>query len=139
MDLMLIPALGGPERKLAEFPSRVGAYGLKPTWSLDSKWLIVPARAGERVALFRVSAETGESIQITNPNPSFEDVFPSISPDGTSLLFTRNPQLYFTGDLYQMRLDRDAKPVEAPRLMVSGVAFPVWTADGKEIVAAIDN
>jgi serine/threonine protein kinase/Tol biopolymer transport system component len=144
MDLMLIPALGGPERKLAEFPARIGAFGLKPTWSPDSKWLIVPAQAGERTSLFRVSAETGESIQITNPNPAYEDLFPSISPDGASVLFTRNPQIYGQGDLYQMRLDGNAKPVEAPRVMVSGgsvkgVAFPVWTADGKGILVATDN
>jgi eukaryotic-like serine/threonine-protein kinase len=138
-DLMLIPALGGPERKLAEFPSRFGAFGLKPTWSPDSKWLIVPAQVGERIALFRVSAETGESIQITNPNPAFEDLFPSISPDGTSVLFTRNPQLFGQGDLYRMRLDGNAKPLQAPRQMAPGLAFPVWTEDGKEIVAATDN
>jgi eukaryotic-like serine/threonine-protein kinase len=139
MDLMLIPALGGPERKLAEFPTRIGAIGLKPTWSSDSKWLIVPAQDGERTALFRVSTETGESIQITTPGAGFEDIFPSISPEGTSLLFTRNPQLYGQGDLYQVRLDGNAKPLEAPRQMVSGVAFPVWTADGKDIVAATIN
>jgi serine/threonine protein kinase len=144
VDLMLIPALGGPERKLAEFPVRVNASGLKPTWSPDSKWVIVPASAGERMALFRVSVETGESIQITNPDLELEDRYPSISADGTALVFTRNHQLYGTGDLYQVRLDGDAKPVGALRLMVSGgsvkgVAFPVWTPDGKEILAINEN
>jgi len=143
-DLMLIPALGGPERKLAEFPVRSGAFGLRPTWSPDSKWVIVPASAGEHTALFRVSVETGESIQITNPDLGLEDLFPSISPDGTALIFTRNHQIYGTGDLYQVRLDGDAKPVGVPRLVVSGgslggVAFPVWTPDGKEILAINGN
>jgi serine/threonine protein kinase len=143
-DLMLIPALGGPERKLAEFPVRYYANGLKPTWSPDSKWLIVPASAGERMALFRVSVETGESIQITHPDLALEDLYPSISSDGTGLVFTRNHQLYGTGDLYQVRLDGDAKAVGAPRLMISGgssngVAFPIWTPDGKEILAINGN
>ena len=139
-DLILIPALGGPERKLTEFPVRIGVGGLKPTWSPDSKWIIVPASAGERMALFRVSVETGESLQITNPDLGHEDRYPSISPDGTALVFVRNLPIYLFGDLYQLRLDGDAKPVGTPRLMVSGgsvggVAYPVWTPDGKEIVA----
>jgi Tol biopolymer transport system component len=138
VDLMLIPALGGPERKLAEFPARIDGFGLKPVWSPDSKWLVVPASGtGERVALFRVSAETGESIQITDPDPGREDLFPAISPDGSTLIFTRNYQQYIRGDLYQMRLDGNAKPIEVPRLTVAmhGLGFPVWTPDGKEIIA----
>jgi len=140
MDLMLIPALGGPERKLAEFPAEFRSYGLRPTWSPDSKWLIVSALAGERIALFRVSAETGESIQITNPDPGIEDVYPAISPDGADVIFTRNHHIYVQGDLYRMHLDGSARPVEAPRLVLPGgrenwLAFPAWTADGKEILA----
>jgi Tol biopolymer transport system component/DNA-binding winged helix-turn-helix (wHTH) protein len=136
-DLMLIPALGGPERKLAEFPDN-GAG--RPAWSPDSKWLIVPASTGERVALFRVSAETGESIQITNPDPGMEDILPAISPDGSALIFARHLHVYVIGDIYQVRLDGNAIPVGAPRLMLSvnkvnGLGFPAWTPDGKEIIA----
>ncbi len=138
-NLMLIPALGGPERKLAEFPTRLSAFGLRPAWSADSKWLIVPAQVGESVALFRISAETGESTQITKPNPAYEDVFPSISPDGTSLLFSRDPELFALGDLYQVRLDANAMPVGSPRLMMSGVTLSAWTEDGKEIIVSTDN
>jgi serine/threonine protein kinase/WD40 repeat protein len=144
IDLMLIPALGGPERKLAEFPLRFGANGLRPAWSPDSKWIVVPAGDGAHTALFRVSVETGESVRITNPDPGFEDLFPAISPDGRALIFTRHHQLYIEGDLYQVRLDANEKPVELPRLMVvgskvNGAAFPVWTPDGKEIIAATNN
>jgi Tol biopolymer transport system component/predicted Ser/Thr protein kinase len=140
MDLMLIPALGGPERKLAEFPAPLLAFGLRPAWSADSKWIIVPGMAGERTALFRVSAETGEFIQITNPDPAFEDLLPAISPDGTTLLYARVRQIYGWGDLYVMHLDGNAKPVDTPRLLLAGSAgngatFPVWTPDGKEIIA----
>jgi Tol biopolymer transport system component/predicted Ser/Thr protein kinase len=143
IELMLIPALGGPERKLAEFPLRPGANGLRPAWSPDSKWIVVPASDGPSTALFRISVETGESTQLTIPDPGFEDLFPAISPDGTSLIFTRHHQLYIEGDLYKVRLDANEKPVELPHLMVvgskvNGVAFPIWTPDGKEIIAATD-
>jgi serine/threonine protein kinase/WD40 repeat protein len=143
-DLMLIPALGGPERKLAEFPAQILSFGLKPAWSVDSKWIIVPGMVGERTALFRVSAETGESLQITNPDPGLVDVFPAISTDGVTLVFNRGRPPYDPGDIYQVRLDGDAKPVGAPRLLASAgggksLTAPVWTPDGKEILAINEN
>jgi hypothetical protein len=41
--LMLIPALGGPERKLAELHTWTDAQGSGATWSANSKWLVLPA------------------------------------------------------------------------------------------------
>jgi len=139
-DLMLIPALGGPERKLAEFAVRLGAIGLRSSWTPNGKWLIVPAKTGDATALFRVSVETGESTQITTPNSGFEDLFPAISPDGNALLFVRSPQMYILGDLYQVPLDAIARPLEAPRRIaegdkVDGLGVPVWMPNGKEILA----
>lgn len=62
-ELILIPALGGPERSLAPIPisedlvwqSTEGA----PAWSLNGKWLIVPELVQQHTVLFRVSVETG--------------------------------------------------------------------------------
>jgi eukaryotic-like serine/threonine-protein kinase len=144
IDLMLIPALGGPERKLAEFPGRRDAIGLRPTWSPDSKWIIVPGSTGPAVALFRVSVETGESTQITNPDPGFEDLVPAISPDGAALIFGRVRRQFVQGDLYLVRLDANVKPVDLPRVMASankgtGVIYPTWSADGKEVIAMGEN
>jgi Tol biopolymer transport system component/DNA-binding winged helix-turn-helix (wHTH) protein len=140
IDLMLIPALGGPERKLAEFPVRPNAIGLHPAWSPDNKWIIVPAQSGDTAALFRVSVDTGESIQITTPDSGLEDLFPAISPDGTGLVFTRVHQMYVLGDLYLVHLDANAKPTDTPRRIAEGnktegLSCPVWTPDGKQILA----
>ncbi|HWB32853.1 MAG TPA: winged helix-turn-helix domain-containing protein [Acidobacteriaceae bacterium] len=140
LDLMLIPALGGPERKLAEFPARVELAELRPCWTPNNKWIIVPALIGDNIALFRVSVETGDSTQITTPEGGMEDLFPSISPDGKELLYTRSHKLYLQGDLYQVGLDADAKPVEIPRRIVEaekevGLSSPVWSQDGKQIFA----
>ena len=140
IDLMLIPALGGPERKLAEFPVRLGALGLRIAWTPDGKWLVLPAQTGDATALFRVSVETGESSQITASDQGFEDVFPNLSPDGKALVFAKVPQMYNLGDIYQVALDANAKPLEAPRRIVAGdrddgLSVPVWTQDGREILA----
>lgn len=111
--LMLIPALGGPERKLAEFHSWTDSRGSNPAWSADSRWVIVPGMVGQRSALFRVSVETGESSQITDPPESVGDAFPAVSPDGKTLLFSRHPA-FNGGGLYLVGIDGDVKPVETP-------------------------
>jgi Tol biopolymer transport system component/DNA-binding winged helix-turn-helix (wHTH) protein len=140
-DLILIPALGGPEKKLTEVSS--SQYpGFAPTWSGDSKWLIVPALVKEHAALFRVSVETGELSQITNPEGSLGDLFPTISPDGKTLLFNRQPAFFYWGTLFAVHIDESAKPVEAPRSIPSRellFADARWTADGKEILARTSN
>jgi Tol biopolymer transport system component/DNA-binding winged helix-turn-helix (wHTH) protein len=140
IDLMLIPALGGPERKLAELPIRLGAIGLRIAWTPDGKWLFLPAGVGDSSPLFRVSVETGESSQITTPATGFEDLFPSISPDGKTLLFARIPQMYNLGDLYIVPLDANAKPLEAARRIgegdkADGLGIAVWLPGSKEILA----
>jgi Tol biopolymer transport system component len=88
-NLMLIPALGGPARKLAEFKFRTMFNGFNPAWSADSRWLVVSSVVGDGASLFRVSAETGEVSQIVNQGPTAWDQWPAISPDGRTLLFTR--------------------------------------------------
>jgi Tol biopolymer transport system component len=67
--VMLIPALGGPERKLAEV---LIADFLPPpylAWSPDGSWLVMSDRGShtEPVALFLLSVETGEKRRLTSP------------------------------------------------------------------------
>jgi Tol biopolymer transport system component/DNA-binding winged helix-turn-helix (wHTH) protein len=138
-DLMLVPALGGPERKLSEFRLSSDWRGSRPEWSPDGKWIVVPAIAGQRMTLFRVSVATGESTQITDPPESVEDSNAAISPDGKTLLFIRHPSFNW-GFLYSVALDSDAKPVETPHQVPSGgrwVTEARWTADGKEVLARV--
>jgi Tol biopolymer transport system component len=138
---MLIPALGGPERKLAELHfssdwSDSGGY--TPAWSANSKWLVLPAIIGLNPHLIRVSVETGESTPITDPPTSQFDTYPAISPDGKTLVFGRHGA-FNGGHLYTMQIDADAKPIGAPSQLPLGERY--WqsrlTADSKEIVTHI--
>jgi Tol biopolymer transport system component/DNA-binding winged helix-turn-helix (wHTH) protein len=142
-DLMLIPALGGPERRLARISIAEDpawdSMGYAPAWSPNGKWLIVPKLVEQHTVLFRISVETGEQEQITETKVEIDDKFPAISPDGKTLLFSRIPSFYVFGTLYAVPLDENAKPVEVPKpvgfqgLLVSGAA---WMADGTEVVAS---
>jgi Tol biopolymer transport system component len=85
--VFLIPAIGGPERKLAEVYQCFAV-----AWFPDSKWLVLGAKSSpnEPFFLFLLSVETGEKRKLTSPSQkSFGDWNPSVSPDGRALVFTR--------------------------------------------------
>jgi eukaryotic-like serine/threonine-protein kinase len=141
-EVVLIPAIGGPERRLAETaPDLPWEPSLNPpylSWSPDSKYLVTVDRTpGEPTGLFVLSVATGEKRRLTTPPaPAVADTNPAVSPDGRMLAFVRvisdgNPQLYV------LPLSEDYRPTgEARRLDVPQpwVVNPAWTADGREIV-----
>jgi Tol biopolymer transport system component len=149
--LMLIPPLGGQERKLAEvsIPFTAGFNSPYLAWIPDSQSLIVTdhASAGHPTALFLVSVRTGEKRQLTFP-PSGEigDHCPAVSPDGKTLAFRRaHAQGNWRGTIYLLRLDNDAKPGGELRevVLAAWVATPnevhnwscvAWTADSRKLV-----
>ncbi len=149
--LMLIPALGGQERKLAEvaIPETGGFYSPYLAWTPDSQSLIVTdhAAAGRPAALFLISARTGEKQQLTFP-PSgvLGDHCPAVSPDGKTLAFRRaHAQGNWRGTIYLLGLDIDGKTRGEPREVVFAprVASPnevfdwacvAWTADSRKLV-----
>jgi DNA-binding winged helix-turn-helix (wHTH) protein len=63
-SVLLVPALGGPERKLAETSNASSA----PAWSPDGKWLVIVDKdsAAEPDALFLLSIESGEKRRLTS-------------------------------------------------------------------------
>ena len=149
--LMLMPALGGQERKLAEvsIPETGGFYSPYLAWTPDSQSLIVTdhASAGRPTALFLVSVRTGEKQQLTFP-PSgvIGDHCPAVSPDGKTLAFRRaHAQGNWRGTIYLLGLDIDGKARGEPREVVLAprVATPnevfnwscvAWTADSRKLV-----
>lgn len=136
INLMLIPALGGPERKLAELHTEGDVLGVSPAWSANGKWLVLPAFTGTRPNLVRVSVETSESSPITDPPASLADSHPAISPDGKTLIFVRHGT-FNQGNLYSISVDADAKPTGTPALLGDGPRFceSHWTGDSREVIS----
>jgi Tol biopolymer transport system component len=149
--LMLIPALGGQERKLAEvsIPQTGWSYSPYLAWTPDSQSLIITdhASAGRPTGLFLISVRTGEKQQLTFP-PSgvIGDHCPAVSPDGKTLAFRRaHAEGNWRGTIYLLGLDIDGKARGEPREVVLApwVASPnevfnwscvAWTADSRKLV-----
>jgi eukaryotic-like serine/threonine-protein kinase len=141
LAVLLIPAIGGPERKIAE----IFATG-DPAWSPDGNWLAISEKdsTAEPSALFLLSVDTGEKRRLTSPPKQFwGDFEPAFSPDGRSLAFGRSidPSSAGLSELYLLAFSDGFKPAGEPKQITFGSqgAFgPAWTADGREIIYSGD-
>ena len=131
--VLLIPALGGPERKIAEV-----FQGYPLTWSPDGNSLVISDQDSpkEPAGLFLLAIDTGEKRRLTSPpSPTLGDFFPSLSPDGRTLAFSRMVDV--RADLYVLAVSDGLQAVGEPKRIelgkLNGYA-PVWTEDGREIV-----
>jgi Tol biopolymer transport system component len=135
--VFLIPVLGGPERLLLESPSMT----LYPRWSPDGKW-IAASPSGQLtssdVSISLISAESGERIDLAKLNPALAGSRePAFSPDGRWLAYSTTPGGSNTASLWVIELTPDGKPHGSARQITFsklGATYPVWTADGREIV-----
>ena len=141
-DVLLVPPLGGVERKLktvsipAEAMSRWIRY---LSWSPDARWLAFTHRDSPRriPGLFLYSLATEETRQITEPRtPMGGDRAPAFSPDGRRIAFTRL-RSFAQEDLYMLTLSENLQPQQEPIRLTSDMGWvnsPAWTADGRVIV-----
>jgi serine/threonine protein kinase len=145
--VLLISALGGPERKVAEIagpPAFSDLPSPRVAWFPDGKWLAVIDRDFPTApyALSLLSVETGEKRKMTSPPAQATgDSAPAFSPDGHTMVFSRRLD-FGVGDLYRLDLSgspEGPKPMgEAKRVTFEnrGATSPAWTSDGREIVFA---
>jgi Tol biopolymer transport system component/DNA-binding winged helix-turn-helix (wHTH) protein len=146
--VLLLPALGGPERKIAEIrlPSLPSPY---LAWSPDSNFLVISHKDSptEPAALFVVAIDTGEKRRLTSPpfptiSDASGDTNPAFSPDGRTMAFIRmvdlHPKLYLLSISGALQPVGEAKEMPLGHLgdtqgFLQGFA-PAWTEDGREIV-----
>ena len=145
-DVMIIPALGGPERILTRIvvpPQVAYIQGVNPprvAWSPDNQYLVIVDRSapGEPFSLFSLTVETGEKRRLTAPpKPGLMDSGPAVSPGGEAVVFTRSSSNLGSGDLYLLPLSTGIKPAGAPKRLTfdnrqNGHA--AWTADARNII-----
>ncbi|MBI1791298.1 MAG: serine/threonine-protein kinase [Acidobacteria bacterium] len=139
-SILLIPALGGPERKLADVRIQTGPPKAL-AWFPDGTALLVSSQEGPNFhsKLFLVTVATGEKRPLTSPPPLLSgDFTPAVSPDGRTIAFCRAPNAN-RGEIYTQALNQDRTPAGEPRQITFEGRMslsPAWTGDGREIVFA---
>ena len=141
--ILVIPALGGPERTIAR--TRIVKEASNPTeapllsWSPDGKYLFTLDAQDENMgpyAVARVSLETGEAKPVTFPGrKSLGELASAVSPDGHFLAFNRQIS-DIAMDLSIVPLSSRALPAGAPTTILSNVRMEgfAWTPDSQNII-----
>jgi eukaryotic-like serine/threonine-protein kinase len=135
--VILIPAIGGPERELGRLSG-----GSKVAWTPDGKWLAVADHTStdQPSTIFLLSAATGEKRRLTSPPKATEgDTNPAFSPDGRRLAFSRSRSTPMS-EIYALSLSKDLVPQGEPEQLTRENAWivePIWTHDGREIMCTM--
>lgn len=137
--VFLIPPVGGAERKVAgvRIPELLGDVFF--AWSRDGGSIVVVNKDSphEPYALFLLSLQTGKLKRLTDPpKGTFGDAYPALSPDGSTLAFSRFVRSTIS-DLYLLPLSGDLSADGQPRRLTfenRWATAPSWTHDSRAIV-----
>ena len=147
--LYVVPALGGPEKKLRSTHASPGVdcpgcfSGTPISWSPDGKWIAFAASLppADKQRLYLLSLETLESKQISHAEGCIHEGMPAFSHDGKQLAYLCLLNL----DNFENGIYLIATSGSAPRLLTAfvGTGFPsgiAWMAgDTKLIVSRPQN
>jgi Tol biopolymer transport system component/tRNA A-37 threonylcarbamoyl transferase component Bud32 len=130
----IVPALGGPERKIGE----LRGVWTRLSWSPDGKFIaLADSPPDQPSGMFLLSTETSEKRRLTStPQGYVQDAFPVFSRDGRTMAFARG-RTYWTKAIYLLPLTPAGAPAGQARRVtpenfyVSGLD---WAPDGRSLV-----
>ena len=133
-SVLLIPSIGGPERKLTDLDSEADFIS-KMAWLPDSTGLIVSD--GRPRSIFVVSIETGERrILVAAPDVGYIRSAVVLSPDGQTLAFTSGE--FSNRRMQLLDLGADVEPIAPPRMMgnagLGRISPQAWSSDGSSLI-----
>ena len=136
-SVMLIPALGGPERRVASFPNNPYQAGIPREslcWTRDSKALIVSAsESGRPNRLVLVPLDGGPQRVLTQPPADvLGDIRPAMSNDSHTLAFVRTKA--GSGTPYLLKLSESYTAESEPRALGVNAAQVEWLSDDREVL-----
>ena len=138
-SIFLIPAMGGPERKLLSITAATESWkAARLSWSPDGKLLAFPGKDSPQDAanIFLLSVETLEKRLLLPAPAGYVDMVPAFSPDGKTLAFIRrygtsNREIYLVpaagGE--PARLTHDNRTIDSL----------AWAPDGRAILFTSDR
>jgi Tol biopolymer transport system component/predicted Ser/Thr protein kinase len=135
--VMVMPALGGVERKVADVPP---ARCPTVSWTPDGRWLATPAAGSSGInGVFLLPLEQGEARRLTS-NPAGADICPALSEDGRFLAYT-SCTTESSCALQVLELQADLRPLGAPRRLGprAGLAGLAWASDARSLVYTAGN
>ena len=140
--IVVLPALGGPERPLFDAGPERGAwqhgrssYGV--SWTPDGKHLVFGDQSGpaSNSAIYLYSFADGERRRLTYPPANLSDIQPVVSPNGRYLAFVRENPLARGGSIFLQKLE-DLQVSGTPTQLTSG--RPVngfdWAPDSGSVI-----
>jgi len=130
----VVPAIGGPEKKIADAAPLAHIFDRHLDWSPDGLQIAVVDKINEAgpFGIFALSVETGERRLITSPLPrSVGDTGPAFSPDGRNIAFLRSIDAS-VNDIYVVPVTGG----EPKRLTFDNghIANHAWSPDGRELI-----
>jgi Tol biopolymer transport system component/DNA-binding winged helix-turn-helix (wHTH) protein len=137
--IYIIPAIGGPARKVYTPKGTIEWERGTLSWSPDGKHLVFPdgKTANSPSSIYSLSLDSLEAVPISSPPKFWDgDVGPVFSPDGTKIAFLRATDAAVR-DIYVM----DATGGEPHRLTNDDrfVNAVTWTRDGSAIIFSSDR
>jgi eukaryotic-like serine/threonine-protein kinase len=143
-DLIVLPAFGGAERKIAKVFSPPPFHNYLPDpyidWSSDDRFLAISESLAKSTTQHRisiVSVASGEKRVLTEGvERIFGDYSPRFSPDGHRIAFSRVSE-YGISDVFVLDLTAEMRPAGSPRRIPSEDlwnANPVWTSDSQRLL-----
>ena len=133
--IFLIPALGGPERKLADANFWYEPF-MQISWSADSKSLAYSATGEQGSRIFLLPLDTLRPRMINADLHCWDMASPSFSSDGTRLAFVCTSSFAVYG-IYELLLS-GGSPHRLASIMgdFRGLA---WSADGTRVIFSNDS
>ena len=142
--LYVVPALGGPERKLRSTlmrsPEPMALDYSIVSWSLDGKWIAFADELSEGrdvIRMYLLSTETLETKQAPIGPKCDEQGMPAFSHNGEYLAYWCIQHPNDEARLYSVPLpDGEPKMIATFREIPSGLT---WSADGKRLIYSVWN
>jgi Tol biopolymer transport system component/DNA-binding winged helix-turn-helix (wHTH) protein len=133
--IFAIPALGGPERKVADARFWYEPF-MEISWLPDSKSLAYWSTGEGGSHIFLLAFDTLRPRMIDPALPCWDMASPSVSPDGKKLAFvcTSSIAVY---SIYELPLSGDS-----PHLLASMMGYfrgLTWSADGTRVIFSNDS